>query len=143
MTVIRYEPWALMNRLQRDLDRWVGAPLATAADSGAFLPPVDIHEESDHFVLHADLPGVDAKAIDITMENGVLSIRGRRADIKRESENGYRRVERVGGEFLRRFSLPETADAEGIKAKSVNGVLELRIPKRAEVQPRRIEVQAA
>jgi HSP20 family protein len=143
MTVIRYEPWALMNRLQKDIDRLFGAPLATATDSGAFLPPVDIHEEPDHFVLHADLPGVDAKSIDITMENGVLTIRGRRDDSKREPHDGLRRVERASGEFLRRFSLPESADAQGIKAKSVNGVLELRIPKQAQVQPRRIEVEAA
>ena len=54
MTVVRYEPWALVSRLQKEVDRLFGAPLTTAADSGAWLPPVDIHEEANQFVLHVD-----------------------------------------------------------------------------------------
>ena len=75
MTVVRYEPWALVSRLQKEVDRLFGAPLTTATDSGAWLPPVDIHEDANQFVLHVDLPGVDAKAVEITAEQGVLSIR--------------------------------------------------------------------
>jgi HSP20 family protein len=143
MTVVRYEPWSLVNRFQRDIDRLFGAPHTTAADSGAWLPPVDIHEEDNRFVLHVDLPGVDAKAVEITSEQGVLTVRGKRDETRRESRDGYRRVERVTGEFQRRFSLPETADVQNIKAKAVNGVLEITIPKLAEVQPHRITVEAA
>jgi len=143
MTVVRYEPWALVNRLQKDIDRLFGAPQTTAADSGAWLPPVDIHEEANQFVLHVDLPGVDPKAVEITTEHGVLSIRGRREETQRESREGYRRIERVTGEFQRRFSLPESADVQSIKAKVVNGVLEVAIPKQAQVQPHRITVEAA
>jgi HSP20 family protein len=143
MTVVRYEPWALVNRLQKDIDRLFGAPQTTAADSGAWLPPVDIHEEANQFVLHVDLPGVDPKAVEITTEHGVLSIRGRREETQRESREGYRRIERVTGEFQRRFSLPESADVQSIKAKVVNGVLEVSIPKQAQVQPHKITVEAA
>ena len=144
MTVVRYEPWSLVNRFQRDIDRLFGAPqAATAADSGAWLPPVDIHEEDNRFRLHVDLPGVDPKAVEITSEQGVLTIRGRREDTKREDRDGYRRVERVTGEFQRRFSLPELADVQNIKAKSAHGVLEVTIPKLAQVQPQRITVEAA
>jgi HSP20 family protein len=143
MTVVRYEPWALVNRLQKDIDRLFGAPQTTAADSGAWLPPVDIHEEANQFVLHVDLPGVDPKAVEITTDHGVLSIRGRREETQRESHEGYRRIERVTGEFQRRFSLPESADVQSIKAKVVNGVLEVFIPKQAQVQPHRITVEAA
>jgi HSP20 family protein len=143
MTVIRYEPWALVSRLQKEVDRLFGAPLTTAADSGAWLPPVDIHEEANQFVLHVDLPGVDPKAVEITSDQGVLTIRGQREDTRKESREGFRRVERISGEFQRRFSLPESADAQNIKAKVANGVLEVAIPKLAQVQPLKIQVEAA
>jgi HSP20 family protein len=143
MTVIRYEPWALVSRLQKDIDRLFGAPLTTAADSGAWLPPVDIHEEANQFALHVDLPGVDPKAVEITADQGVLIIRGQREDARRESREGYRRVERITGAFQRRFSLPDSADTQNIKAKFVNGVLEVAIPKLVQVQPHRITVEAA
>jgi len=143
MTVIRYEPWALVNRLQKDIDRLFGVPQTTAAESGAWLPPADIHEEAHQFVLHVDLPGVDPKAVEITSDNGVLTIRGKREQARREDAQGYRRVERIAGEFLRRFSLPESVDVQNIQAKAANGVLEVTIPKLAQVQPQRITVQAA
>jgi HSP20 family protein len=145
MNIARYEPWVLMNRLQRDLDRLFTQ--ATSADETQtvvdWVPPVDIREEKDQFVLHADLPGVDAKNIDVTLEKGVLTIRGRRELENRDEKSGYRRVERVAGEFYRRFSLPDTADSEAVKARFTNGVLEVVIPKQAQVLPRRINVDAA
>jgi HSP20 family protein len=143
MTVVRYQPWAFANRLQRDMHRLFGAPQTNAADSGAWLPLVDIHEENDQFLLHMDLPGVDPKAVEITSEQGVLTIRGQRAESRREARDGYRRIERISGEFQRRFSLPESADVQNIKAKALNGVLEVAIPKLAQLQPQRITVQAA
>src|SRR5882762_2709543 len=115
MNVVRYEPWTLVNRLSRDLDRLFNAQLENGDESRSsvvdWVPSVDIKEEDKQFVLRADLPGVDAKDIDITMEKGVLTIRGRRATESREEKDGYRRVERASGEFYRRFSLPDTADA--------------------------------
>jgi len=143
MTVVRYEPWALVNRFQKDIDRLFSAPQTTAADSGAWLPPVDIHEEANQFVLNVDLPGVEPKDVEITSEQGVLTIRGQREDVRKQARDGHRRIERIHGEFQRRFSLPETADVQNIKAKAVNGVLEISIPKLAQVQPHRIAVEAA
>jgi HSP20 family protein len=147
MNVIRYEPWGFVNRLQRDLDRLFGATSAPADDSAAvtsdWLPAVDIKEESNGFVIHADVPGVEPKDIDVTLENGILTIRGQRRVEAREERDGYRRVERSAGQFFRRFSLPDTAAADGVQAKYSNGVLEVRIPKQAQVQPRRINVEAA
>jgi HSP20 family protein len=143
MTVVRYEPWSLVNRFQRDIDRLFNSQQTTAADSGAWLPPVDINEEDNQFLLHVDLPGVDPKAVEITSDHGVLTIRGKREEAKRESRDGYRRVERITGEFQRRFNLPDSADVQNIRAKAVNGVLEVSIPKLAQVQPQRIAVEAA
>jgi HSP20 family protein len=143
MTVVRYEPWALVNRFQKDMDRLFAAPQTTATDSGAWLPPVDIHEEANQFVLNVDLPGVDPKAVEITSEQGVLTIRGQREDSRAKAREGHRRIERISGEFQRRFGLPDTADVQNIKAKAVHGVLEITIPKLAQVQPVRIAVEAA
>ncbi len=141
MTIVRYEPWALFGRFQRQLDR----ALDDSADGAtvSWIPSVDIHEEAERFVVVADLPGVEGKDISVTADKGVLTIKGERRSEKKSSKDGYERVERAAGTFLRRFSLPESVDAEAIKATHVNGVLEVSIAKRAEVQPRRIEIQAA
>ena len=146
MTLVTYEPWSLFNRLNRQLDQAFNKTTATdvSAPSVSWIPHVDIYEESERFVVLADVPGVEAKDIDITAENGVLTIRGeRRAEKKETDKNGYERVERTSGSFLRRFTLPESANTETIKAKQTNGVLEVSIPKHPQVQPRRISVEAA
>jgi len=142
MTVVRYEAWALVNRLHKDVNRLFSAPQATAAGSGAWLPQADIHEDANQFLLHMDLPGIDPKAVEITAEHGVLMIRGQRQEPGREACEA-RRIERVAGEFRRRFNLPDSADTQNITAKAVNGVLKVSIPKVAKAQPRRITVEAA
>jgi HSP20 family protein len=144
MTIVRYEPWALFGRLQRQFERAPGES-ADSADSAtvSWIPHVDIHEEAERFVVTADVPGVASKDIEITADKGVLSIKGERRSEKKSSANGYERLERASGSFLRRFTLPESADAEAIKATHADGVLELSIPKVPEKQARRIEVRAA
>jgi HSP20 family protein len=146
MALVRYEPWAVVNRLHQSLDQFFNetfsAPEASSSPSVAWVPRVDVHEEKDRFVVLADVPGVDPKDIDITAENGVLTVRGERRSEKRDTENGYERVERVTGSFLRRFTLPEGANTESIKAKQTNGVLEVTIPKTPALQPRRISVDS-
>ncbi|HVH83047.1 MAG TPA: Hsp20/alpha crystallin family protein [Steroidobacteraceae bacterium] len=139
MTIVRYEPWALFGRLNRQLDQAFGDTNASVS----WIPHVDVREEAERFVVTADLPGVEGKDIEITADKGVLTVRGERRSEKKDSGEGYERVERASGTFLRRFTLPESADAEAIKATHVNGVLELSIPKRPQAQPRRINVQAA
>jgi HSP20 family protein len=149
MNVTRYEPWRLINLLQRDLDQIAGRRFGVGQESddsnsvADWIPPVDIVEEKDRFVLRADLPGVNPDQIDISMENGILSIAGERREEKTERVEGMQRVERISGKFYRRFSLPETADADNVSAKSSNGILEVEIPKQAQVQARRIAVQAS
>jgi HSP20 family protein len=145
MSIIRYEPWLLMNRLHRDLDRLFSPSNGEEQQQSVvdWAPPADIREEEKQFVIHADLPGVEPKNIDVSLEKGVLTIRGRRDLESRDEKNGFRRVERVSGEFFRRFSLPDTADSQSVRARFTNGVLEVSIPKQARVLPRRISVEAA
>ncbi len=151
MSLVRYDPYSLLNQLQREFDRLGSRDLFSgelAGDDGSdvavsqWRPAVDIKEEQDRFVITADLPGVDPREIDITMENGVLTLKGERSEEKTEDSEGYKRVERVRGTFFRRFSLPDTADADKIEAHSKNGVLEIVLPKHEKIQPKRITVNS-
>ncbi len=146
--LVRYDPWSLVDRLQGDLDRLAGQRARYVDDETAgattdWVPAVDIKEEDSRFLIEADVPGVKPDDIEITMEDGILTLRGRRESESRAEREGYRRVERVTGRFFRRFTLPDTADAEAIEAKFNNGVLEVSIPKLPKVQPRRINVQVS
>lgn len=117
-------------------------PAVPAADAGRWLPPVDVREERDGFVIRADLPGIDPQDIEVQMDRGILSIRGERKVDTLGEDAHYSRVERRNGGFHRRFSLPDSADADGIVATGRHGVLEIRIPKKPETKPRRIQVGA-
>ncbi len=105
-----------------------------------WAPQVDIKEEDDQFLILADIPGVDPKDIEITMEKGILSLKGQRIDESIQQKGKLTRVERSHGTFYRRFALPDSADPNGIKATGRHGVLEIMIPKRPESAPRRIQV---
>ena len=146
MNLVRFEPWSIADLVQRDLDRIQtrrsgrGEPETPVSE---WAPAVDIVEEKDRFLLWADVPGVDRSDIDVSMDDGVLTIAGERHTDKHDEATGVGRFERVSGRFHRRFTLPETADAEGIAARSANGILEVSIPKLHEVQPRRVTVEAA
>ena len=147
MLLTRYEPWSAMRHLQNEMSRVFDNAVAGAEDgsnvvTSRWTPAVDVREDSGQFVITADIPGVDPEDIDVTMENGVLTIKGERKIENHDdgSDNGYRRVERVYGGFYRRFTLPDTADAEAISASGKHGVLEVVIPKRAALQPKRIAV---
>lgn len=143
MNLTRYEPWSLLSQLQKELGRgFESEQNDSTAVTAAWAPSVDIKEEEGRYFLHADLPGVKPEDIDITMENGVLSIKGERDTEAKTEKEGYKRVERTHGAFYRRFTLPDTIDAEGIAASSNDGVLELVIPKKAAVQPKKITVSS-
>lgn len=140
MNIAIREPWGMLNRLNRDLDGiWNGTPSTEVA----FIPAVDVHEEKDRFVLQADLPGVKPEDIEVTAEKGVLTLRGERKTEKRESADGYERLERVSGSFTRRFVLPENVLSDNIKAKFAHGVLEVGIPKQPAVAAKRVQIEAA
>ncbi len=146
MNVRRYEPWSLLNQLSNEMNALFDPRTAPATDGSTmstsdWVPAVDIREDPDRYVIQADVPGVDPKEIEISMENGVLTIKGERSFRDESEKNGYKRVERIRGSFYRRFTLPDTADAEKISASSNHGVLEIVIPKQEKVQPRRITVK--
>ncbi|MDZ7660902.1 Hsp20/alpha crystallin family protein [Thiohalophilus sp.] len=146
MTLVRYEPWSMLTQIRREMDQMLESTgesgESSAIATSDWIPAVDIKETKDAFILHADVPGVDPKDVDVHMENGILTIKGERESEKKDEREGYKRVERQYGAFYRRFSLPDTADAEKISARSMNGVVEITIPKKEAVQPRKISVES-
>ena len=138
MNITHYEPWGLLSQLQRELAHNNAVEGSTA--TAEWAPAVDIKEEADKFVLHADIPGVKPEEMDINMEDGVLTIKGEKKTEAKTDEEGYKRIERTHGTFYRRFSLPDTANSDAISAQSKHGVLEIIIPKREAIQPKKIEV---
>lgn len=146
MNLMRIEPWSIAGLVRRDLDRLAGNradPARAETRAVDWTPAIDIIEEKTRFVLRADLPGVSPEDVDLSVQDGYLTISGERKTEDRSNADGIERYERITGRFLRRFALPETADIEAISAKSDNGTLEVAIPKLAQVQPRRINVEAA
>jgi HSP20 family protein len=145
MNNVVYRPVTPFSGLHRDLsrildERFYPTSKASSADATDWVPRVDIREEENHFVVDADLPGVDAKDIEVTLEKDILTIRGSRLTETKADEDGYKRRERFTGSFVREFTLPETADGDNITARTSSGVLCVRIPKTVKCQPRSIEV---
>jgi HSP20 family protein len=141
MAIARYEPWNLLGRYGNDLSRRFSDDEDSVSSTSTWTPAVDIKEEDDRFVLHADVPGVDPHEIDVTMEDGILTVRGERSSESKEEKDGYKRVERFNGTFYRRFVLPDTTDENKVSANYEKGVLELIIPKKPAVLPKRIKVK--
>jgi HSP20 family protein len=105
-----------------------------------WTPAVDIAEKEDHFLINADIPGVDPKDIEVSMENGFLTVKGERESETKDEKNGYSRVERTHGSFYRRFSLPESADSGKVSASSNKGVLEIKVGKTEVAKPKKIMI---
>ena len=145
MSLIRYqEPWNLLTQLQKDINSAFSG-IATGDSSSVtadWIPAVDITEYADRFELEVDLPGIDVKDVDITLDNSVLALSGERKQEKPvdQSETLNHRRERGAGKFYRRFILPDTVDAGAVKATGRNGVLQINIPKQPKAQPRKIKV---
>lgn len=149
MALVSYDPWGTLSKLHNDVNRAfqnrIGGLEENDSSSVAtsnWIPAVDIEEQTDQFVITADVPGVAPEDIEITMEDGILTIKGERREERNVEQKGFRRVERVSGTFYRRFSLPDSADPERIDAHGKNGVLEILIPKGEKAKARRISVKS-
>lgn len=143
MTMLRYEPWSLLNQLQKQLESSYDEKGSEGSISTAeWAPAVDIKEEDNRFVLYADIPGVKPENIEVHMDSGVLTVKGEKESVTKTEKDGYKRIERSSGSFYRRFNLPDTANDDAISAHSIDGVLEIIIPKREAVKPKKINVSS-
>ena len=132
MNILHYHPWAHTARVHCVADN------DTTATQWA--PRVDIVEEDNRFVIRADVPGVDPASIEVSMDKGVLAIKGERKGESVADSGKVKRAERLHGAFTRSFALPDSADADAISASGKHGVLEISIPKKAQTAPRKIAV---
>lgn len=146
MTLVRWDPFRDLVNIQERVSRLLAdAPPRWASDEayGAWIPPVDIFEQGDQLIIHAEMPGVDGDDIDVRVENGILHLQGqRKREEAIEDQNAYR-LERLYGAFSRSFSLPTTVDSSKISAKLQDGILEVRLPKAEEAKPKKVQVQRA
>jgi len=150
MALIRWEPAREMASLQQEMNRlfstFFDAPGASAANGTTgsprrWVPAMDLVETDDHFVLRADLPGMDESDIDLSLEENVLTLSGERKAEHEEQREGFYRLERAAGTFSRSLTLPEGVEGDAINATFDKGVLEVRIPKPEQRKPRKLQIQ--
>ena len=143
MTLVNYDPFKRLSSLADALYRCEPGFLGSenAESYGSWAPSVDIKEEEQQYLVHADIPGVDPKDIEITVEKGVLTLKGERRSKSEKTEGKVHRSERSYGSFVRRFSFPESVDVDSISASGNHGVLEITIPKKEGEKPKRIEIK--
>ncbi len=144
------DPWQILDNLRREMDQiFAGAPAFSSFGprtrptwGAAVFPAVNLYDSGGAFVLTAELPGVRAEDLRVEVTGNVLRIQGRR-EVAPPAEGAVavHRAERRGGTFSRAFELPADIDPEGVEARLDHGVLILRVPKRPELQSRRIEVK--
>ena len=111
-----------------------------ALTTSNFAPPVDVYEDEHNITLKIEVPGIDEKDINVSIENNTLTVHGERRFEKDEKEENFHRVERMYGSFTRSFSLPNTVDPEQVSAHYEKGVLKIRLAKKAEAKPKLIKV---
>jgi HSP20 family protein len=145
MSLIKYAPFAEFDSFPAGLRVFQDSVNRLFAEPGSrpWVPPVDIQETDQALVVKADLPDMEMKNIDVRLENGTLTLRGHRQFEGQKTEGGWHRVERSYGTFERAFSLPDTVDAEGVKADYKNGVLTVILPKKELAKPRQVKVEVA
>ncbi len=144
----RFDPFRDLATLQDRIDRLFEESLGRVrGDQGGedlerspWAPAVDILETENDIVLRVDLPGVNPKDVDISVQNNTLTLKGERKFESDVKEDNFRRVERVYGSFMRSFALPQSVDADKVDAEYRNGVLEVKLAKRPESKPKQIKV---
>jgi HSP20 family protein len=136
---------SLERQISRFFDQALGNLDWQSPDSvaAAWAPPVDVFEQPDAIRIVAEVPGVKPEDVKISLENNVLTIHGTKQQVAEERAERVHRYERTYGAFERRFTLPATVDANGIKASYEHGVLTVTLPKVEQAKPRQIAVQVA
>ena len=147
MALIRWEPVAELNTIQNEMNRLFNTFFDPSAPTGRgngttrrWLPPMDLVETPDHYILRADLPGLADGDVNIQLEDNVLTISGERKAEHESEQEGYYRLERAFGAFTRSLTLPDGVDPDGVGAHFDRGVLEIRIPKPEQKKPKTVQI---
>jgi HSP20 family protein len=147
MALIRWEPVTELNTIQNEMNRlfntFFDQPSQAGRSNGTtrrWLPPMDLVEAADHYVLRADLPGLADEDVNIQLEDNVLTISGERKAEHQDQQDGYYRLERAFGSFTRSLTLPDGVDPNTVEAHFDRGVLEIRIPKPEQKKPKTVQI---
>lgn len=137
----------LQREMNRLLEDFVG-PAELHLDQSVsknFVPKINVSEDKEKFEVDAELPGLDEKDVDVTVENGILSLKGEKKIETESKDKNYHRIERSSGSFLRQFTLPENIESDKIQAHFSKGVLKVIVPKAREpkAQAKKIEIKSA
>ena len=147
MDLIQWKPFREVSRLRSEMDRlwddYFGpGRRALRPMEEDWMPAVDVSETGDKITIKAEVPGMEAKDIEIAMVGDTLTIKGEKKLEREEKEENFHTVERSYGSFTRAMKLPATVDADKVEASYKNGVLTVVLPKKEEVKPKAIEIKA-
>jgi HSP20 family protein len=146
MSLARRDPFRELHNLENEMNRLFRRQISAAPrpeetlTTSQFAPPVDIYEDDSKLSIKMDVPGVDAKDLDIRVDNNLLTVTGERKLESEDKKENFRRVEREYGSFSRSFTLPASADTDKISASCENGTLRIDIAKRADSRTKQIKV---
>ena len=147
MAMIRWEPIGELNAIQHEMNRLFntffdspGQPTRGSSPTRRWIPPMDLVETGDSYVLRADLPGLSDADVNIEFQDNVLTVSGERKAEHEDRSEGYYRIERAFGSFSRSLTLPEGVDPEAVQARFDRGVLGIRIPKPQQRKPRKVAI---
>jgi HSP20 family protein len=139
-----WNPFRDFPRVEREMEELIGSlPRWWGDRERGWVPAVDMIDHKEEIVLRADLPGIDEKDIEVTVQDGTLTIRGQRKEEKEEKKEDYYYSERAYGTFTRTLTLPAGVERDKVKATFTKGVLEVHLPKAKEAKGTKIEVKAA
>jgi len=147
MTLVRWNPWSDLINLHSQVDRLFNETLASddARPGGGDVAhlPIDVRQTDSAFLVEASVPGLSPEEVEVTFDNGVLTIRGQARAESEQDESGYIRRERRRVSVLRQIGLPNEVKPDDISAAFNNGVLTITVPRAEKAQPKRIEVNAS
>ena len=147
----RWDPFGDLMSIQNELNRLFGrtygggeAGSGATGTTGTWVPPLDVYESGDKYVVAVELPGIEPGDVEVSVEDSTLTIRGQRDFFYKDTDDeSFRRIERRYGQFTRTLTLPSTANVEQVDASFDKGVLTIEVPKREEAKPRKITVKAS
>ena len=140
MSLVKWDPFREFNTLNERFGNFLGRNWDSPTSTTAWNPSVDIFENDNEVVFKAELPGMNAKDIEIKLENNVLMLKGERRFEKETDEKNYHRIEREYGSFSRSFALPTAVNAEKVTAEYKDGILKVTLPKKEETKPKPIKI---
>ena len=140
LSINRWNPYRELEAMSREMDRMMGEPFGASTKRNGFAPAFDLSETEGEYLVEAELPGVKAEDVSITLDGGVLTISGETRQEKKDEGQSYFRVERSYGSFRRSVALPRAVRPDAISAELNEGILTVRIPKAEEAKPRQIPV---